>query len=62
MASTGGGEHDIWLEAARTLVANILRRMWSDGRRDLSTLIDTLQAMPKEEMGCFGTKMRISDP
>lgn len=51
VASTGGGEHDIWLEAARTLVANILRRMWSDDQGDLSTLIDTLQTMPKEEMG-----------
>ncbi|OYV34910.1 MAG: conjugal transfer protein TraD [Rhodospirillales bacterium 20-64-7] len=47
---TGDRDKDVWLEAARNLVANILRTLWQEGRCTLLALLDTLQSMPREEL------------
>ena len=48
---TGDRDKDVWLEAARNLVANILRTLWQEGRCTLQALLDALQSMPREELG-----------
>lgn len=47
---TGDRDRDVWLEAARNLVANILRTLWQEGRCTLQALLDALQSMPREEL------------
>lgn len=48
--SPARAEDDVWISAARALVANVLRELWRDGRADLPTLFDTLQHATKEEL------------
>ncbi|MBB5373787.1 type IV secretion system DNA-binding domain-containing protein [Acidocella aromatica] len=50
MNETGDRDKDVWLEAARNLVANILRTLWQEGRCTLQALLDALQSMPREEL------------
>ncbi len=50
VSSSARAEDDVWISAARTLVANILRELWRDGRGDLPSLFDTLQLATKEEL------------
>lgn len=47
---TGDRDKDVWLEAARNLVANILRTLWQEGRCTLHAFLDALQSMPREEL------------
>ena len=48
--ATGNRDHDVWLETARILVANILRTLWDEKRTDLATLHHSLQSMTREEL------------
>jgi energy-coupling factor transporter ATP-binding protein EcfA2 len=50
VASTGAAEQDIWLDAARILVADVLRKLHAEGRTDLSTLIDTLGRLSRDQL------------
>ena len=47
---TGDEERDIWLEASRSLVANTIRTLWSEGRGTLQALLNALQSMPRAEL------------
>ncbi len=47
---TGDEERDIWLEASRNLVANVMRNLWREGRGTLQALLDALQSMPRTEL------------
>lgn len=47
---TGDEEHDIWLDASRHLVANVMRNLWREGRDTLRDLLDALQSMPRQEL------------
>ncbi|WP_066687439.1 type IV secretion system DNA-binding domain-containing protein [Caulobacter sp. CCH9-E1] len=50
IASTGTSDQDVWLEAARILVADVLRKLHAEGRTDLPTLIDTLSRVSREDL------------
>lgn len=50
IASTGAAEQDIWLEAARILVADILRKLHAEDRTDLPTLINTLNRLSRDDL------------
>lgn len=50
IASTGASDQDVWLEAARILVADVLRKLHAEGRTDLPTLIDTLSRLSREDL------------
>ena len=47
---TGDRDRDIWLEAARNLVANIMRKLWENGKCTPLELLNTLQFMKREEL------------
>lgn len=50
IASTGRSDENTWLESARILVADILRKLHAEGRTDLTTLIDVLNHGSREEL------------
>lgn len=50
IASTGRSDENTWLESARILVADILRKLHAEGRTDLTTLIDILNQGSREEL------------
>lgn len=50
IASTGKSDENTWLESARILVADILRKLHAEGRTDLTTLIDVLNHGSREEL------------
>ncbi len=43
-------DRDIWLEAARGMVANIIRKLWESGKCTPLELLNTLQFMKREEL------------
>ncbi|MDE8347579.1 MAG: type IV secretion system DNA-binding domain-containing protein, partial [Acidocella sp.] len=47
---TGDEERDIWLEASRNLVANVMRNLWREGQGTLQALLNALQSMPRVEL------------
>jgi hypothetical protein len=47
---TGDEERDIWLEASRNLVANVMRNLWREGQGTLQALLNALQSMPRAEL------------
>lgn len=47
---TGDRDRDIWLEAARNLVANIMRKMWESDKCTPLELLNTLQFMKRDEL------------
>ena len=50
IASTGRSDENTWIESARILVADILRKLHAEGRTDLTTLIDVLNHGSREEL------------
>ncbi|TXI85240.1 MAG: DUF87 domain-containing protein, partial [Cupriavidus sp.] len=50
ISATGNAEHDVWIEAARTLVADILRKLKAEGRTDLAILLQTLDRTASGEL------------
>ena len=47
---TGDRDRDIWLEAARNLVSNIMRKLCESGKCTPIELLNTLQFMKREEL------------
>jgi hypothetical protein len=50
ISESGERDHDVWIETARILVANILRALWLENRRSLSDLLHVLSAMSRGDM------------
>jgi len=50
IASTDGSKEDFWLQSARVLLADILRKLHAEGRRDLPTLIEALRNFSRDEL------------
>lgn len=47
---TGDEDKDIWIEASRNLVANVMRNLQQEGRGTLQDLLNWLQSMPRTEL------------
>jgi type IV secretory pathway TraG/TraD family ATPase VirD4 len=47
---TGAEDKDIWIEASRNLVANVMRNLQQEGRGTLQDLLNWLQSMPPTEL------------
>ncbi|OYV63043.1 MAG: conjugal transfer protein TraD, partial [Acidiphilium sp. 21-62-4] len=43
-------ERDIWIDASRQLVSNVIRTLWQEGRDTLQALLNALQSMPRVEL------------
>ncbi len=50
IASPDDSKEDFWLESARILLADILRKLHAEDRRDLPTLIETLRGFSREKL------------
>ncbi|MEO0412182.1 MAG: type IV secretion system DNA-binding domain-containing protein [Pseudomonadota bacterium] len=44
------GDESVWLDMARLVLANILRRLWQDGQTSLPDLIEALQSQSKPSL------------
>ena len=50
ITETNSHDDDIWLETSRILVANMLRKLWSEGNCSLEALLDALQTKEIDEL------------
>ena len=50
ITETNSQDHDVWLETARILVANMIRKLWEEGNPTLTALLGALQVKTKDEL------------
>lgn len=50
VSSTGNREDDVWLDAARGLVGNIMRTLWEAGSPKLEDLLEAIQSKTSDEL------------
>jgi hypothetical protein len=50
ITETNSQDHDVWLETARILVANMIRKLWEEGNTTLPALLAALQVKTKDEL------------